>query len=239
MLAAILAAAGGFFGSALSAICGLGIGIITMILLPYAVEPYSASCVVGLVSIIQAVWLAWVYRKKIRLKSILPPLAAYFIITFIMVPLMKGFSAQSLRKVLGVFLVIIGIYFIFFSGRIRVNISVRNGIIAGSVAAVMMSMFSVGGPPMSLFYGAAFDDKEEYLGTMNFFFAVTNIYLSALRIINGFVDKTVLQCLIWATVGMIAGTLVGKKIFSRLNADGVRKCSYGLMLVSGLIMAFE
>lgn len=239
MLAGILAAAGGFFGSVLGAVCGLGIGIVTMIILPYAIDTYEASCVVGLVSIFQAVWLAWVYRKKIRIRSILPPLAAYFVITWIMVPLMKNFSAGMLRNVLGAVLVLIGIYFIFFAGRIRVKMNVRNGIAAGSITAVLMSMFSVGGPPMSLFYGSAFDDKEEYLGTMNFFFSITNLYLSALRVINGFINATVLECLVWATVGMIAGTLIGNKIFSRLNADGVRKCSYALMLVSGLIMVLE
>ena len=94
MLAGILAAAGGFFGSVLGAVCGLGIGIVTMIILPYAIDTYEASCVVGLVSIFQAVWLAWVYRKKIRIRSILPPLAAYFVITWIMVPLMKTLLQQ-------------------------------------------------------------------------------------------------------------------------------------------------
>lgn len=239
MLAAVFAAAGGFFGSALSAICGFGIGIFTMIMLPYAIPAYSASCVVGLVSIIQAVWLAYVYRKKIRLGSIIPPLAAYFVITLIMVPLIRNFSPGAMKRILGIFLVLTGIYLIFFSGRIRVKINTRNGLIAGAVTAVLMSMFSIGGPPMSLFYGSAFDDKEEYMGTMNFFYGVTNIYLSTLRVINGYVDGTVLRCLVWATVGMTAGTLIGRKIFTRLNADGVRKCSYGLMFVSGLIMAIE
>ena len=236
MLAWILALIGSFVGSALSAICGFGIGIFMMIVLPYAIAPYSASCTVGLVSIIQAAWLAWIYRKKIRIKSAIPPLIAYFIITLLIVPKIKNLSNDSLRTILGIFLLIIGIYFIFFNGKLKIKATPVNGFIAGVIGSVMGSMFSVAGPPMSLYFGSALDGKEEYIATMQFYFCITNIYLSTLRFINGYIDKTVLICLVWAIIGMLGGTLLGKKIFSRLNADGVKKCSYALILISGLVM---
>ncbi len=230
----------GGFGCMLNVVCGFGVGVFSMMFLPYFMEStMAAAALINIVTVCQSIWVCWSLRKKVQWKQMLVPLCAYFLISSLTMHYASGLANETLKIMLGVLLVLLSAYFLFVAKRLRMQANVPNGLLAGGIGGVMSALFSVGGPPISLYYSSAFEDKEQYLGTIQTYFLISNIYIIALRVKAGVVTESVLMCSAVAIVGMILGTWVGKRIFDRINADTMRKIIYIMMAVSGLVMLLE
>lgn len=224
-------------GAMISMICGFGLGVIAMMCLPHVMSSTMASsATVSMVCIFQSAVVAWTYRSKIQWKDIVYPLIPYLVISAICIYYGKLAPNSALQLALGVFLIALSIYFIFISKKVSLKHDMKNGLIAGALGGIMSSLFGVGGPPASLYYSSAYDDKEVYLATIQTYFLVTNIYSTTVRMINGVVTKEVLLAVVAGVFGMLAGTYIGKKIFDRIDANTMRKATYVLMAVSGVIL---
>ncbi len=236
-LLCFVAGAAGYF---LNMVCGFGAGIFSMMFLPYVMEStVAAAALVNILSLVQGLWICWFYRKKVRWRSMIVPLIAYFAISTLTVHFAKGLGNHTMQLMLGALLVLLSIYFLFFNQRIRLRDSIPSALAAGGIGGVMSALFSIGGPPISLYYSAVLDDKEEYLATIQTYFMFSNIYMTAVRVHSGVVTKDVLVCSAVALVGMVLGTWAGKKVFDRINGDIMRKLIYIMMAVSGIIMLLE
>lgn len=224
----------------LNVICGFGVGVFSMMFLPYVMEStFAAAALINIITVFQASWICWRWRKKVQWKQMLVPLCGYFVLATVTSHYAMSLSNNTLKMLLGIFLVALSVYFLFIAKRLRIKANVPNGLIAGGIGGVMSALFSVGGPPMSLYYSAAFDDKEQYLATLQSYFLLTNIYIVGVRVHSGVVSQSVLICSAVAIVGMILGTFIGKRVFDRINADTMRKMIYIMMAVSGIVMLLE
>lgn len=230
----------GSFGCMLNVVCGFGVGVFSMMFLPYVMEStFAAAALINIITVFQAGWICWRWRKKVQWKQMLVPLCGYFVLATVTSHYAMSLSNSTLKMLLGVFLVTLSLYFLFIAKRIRLRPTVPNGLIAGGIGGVMSALFSVGGPPMSLYYSSVFEDKEQYLSTLQSYFLLTNIYIVGVRIHSGVVTMNVLVCSAVAIAGMILGTYIGKRIFDRIHAETMRKCIYVMMAVSGTVMLFE
>ena len=224
-------------GCALNMVCGFGFGVFCMMFLPYVMgSTVQATAIINIVTLIQSTWIAIRYRKHIRWKLFLVPLAAYLVTCFLAVRLAVGLDNQVMKRILGAFLAVMSVYFIFIARRVRIRASTRNGLIAGALGGVMSGMFATGGPPASLYFSSTTDTKEDYLATIQGYFVVTNLYVVTLRAANGVMDRHVLICSAVGLGGLILGTLLGTTIFKRISIDFMRKAIYCMMAVSGVIM---
>ncbi len=236
----ILCFIAGSFGCLLNVVCGFGVGIFSMMFLPYFMQStLAAAALINIVTVCQSFWICWKLRKKVQWKQMLVPLCAYFIISSLTVHYAAGLANETLKIMLGSSLVLLSIYFLFIAKRVRMQANIPNGLLAGGIGGVMSALFSVGGPPISLYYSSAFEDKEQYLATIQTYFLISNIYIIALRVKGGVVTEQVLLCSAVAVSGMILGTWLGKRIFDRINANTMRRFIYILMAVSGLVMLLE
>lgn len=236
-LLCFIAGSAGYF---LNMVCGFGAGIFSMMFLPYVMgSTLAAAALVNILSLAQAVWICVYYRKKVRWRSMIVPLIAYFALSTLTVHFAKGLANSTLQLMLGALLVILSIYFLFINHRIRLRDSIPSALAAGGIGGVMSALFSIGGPPVSLYYSAVLDDKEEYLATIQTYFMFSNIYMTAVRVHSGVVTKDVLVCSAVALVGMALGTWAGKKVFDRINGELMRKLIYIMMAVSGATMLVE
>ena len=227
-------------GAATSVICGFGMGVFTMMFLPHVMS-YTLYCsaVISIVSFLQASWICWHYRKKVQWKSMVFMVLGYFIFSTLSIHYGKNISGPALELALGIFLVVLGIYFITIASKVRLNPNKKTAFGAGCVGGVMSSLFGVGGPPAGLYYSAAFDDKEMYLGTIQSYFMITNFYVSCVRAVTGIITREVLICACFGVAGMILGTFAGKKVFDRINAVTMKKLIYALMIFSGAVMIIQ
>ena len=172
--------------------------------------------------------------KKINIRQVIVPTISYCIFTFISIRLTMGLETELLRKLLGILLFALSIYFVFFSGKITIKPTALNSIIAGAISGVGGGIFAINGPPMVVYYLSALNDKEEYMATIQTFFFITSIATIAIKVATGTFEIMQPLWFLFTAAGVVIGAFVGMKTYKRLNANAVRLCVYAFMALSGL-----
>lgn len=95
------------------------------------------------------------------------------------------------------------------------------------------------GPPIVLYMLSAGQDKESYMGTIQCYFLLTNLYTVILRIINGMITIQVIELSAAGLVFSLFGFWIGMKILSRINGEIMKKVIYAFLAVSGANMLLQ
>ena len=223
-------------GCLIQRITGFGYGIFVMMFFPHFMPSYGeANALSGMVSAVTSIIVAFSLRKHIQWKLIPAPLIGSIITSYIAVQFMSGQNDKTLKLMLGVALIILSIYFFFFAGKIKFKPSLWKGAVAGSISGVMNGLFAMGGPPMVIYFMVSNKDMKDYLATIQMYFALSNIYTTAIKASAGYVTKEVLVFFAIACISALVGVFFGKKIFSHCKPDLLKKVVYGFMAVSGVI----
>ncbi|MBQ2753643.1 MAG: sulfite exporter TauE/SafE family protein [Firmicutes bacterium] len=172
--------------------------------------------------------------KRVNFRQVLAPIISYSVATFISIEFSKGIDMDLLRRILGVLLFILAIYFIVLNGKIRIRPSLKNGIIAGLLSGVGGGLFAITGPPVVVYYLSALKDKEEYMATVQTFFFLSAISTLSLKLITGTFGSCSPMWLLFLLIGVAIGNFIGVKTYSKLNVDKVRLCVYIFMALSGI-----
>ena len=233
----ILVTGGGAF---VQRVTGFGMGIFAMLFLPYFLPSHNvAVAVMGMIAAIGAVYNTVRHRKSIQLKVMLPLVGAAMAVIPLAVHLSASLPQSVIKRLLGAVLVVLSIYFLFFSNRVHLKPTVPNGILAGLVAGMLNGMFNTGGPPAVLYLIHATADNAAYFATIQAFFAATNTFSTVTRAVSGLLTPQVLGLSAVAAVGWWSGNTLGAKIFNKLDADRLRKLIYYGMIVSGVLMIVQ
>ncbi len=233
----VIAFFGAALGCALNTVCGFGFGVVCMMFMPAVLgSTVRAATMINAITCVQACTLAVRYRRHTRWRLLLIPLAAYLVSSALAVHVAVGLDNHLMKRILGAFLALLSVYFIFIAKHVRIRAGTRNGLIAGAIGGVMSGMFATGGPPASLYFSATTDTKEEYLATIQSYFAVTNFYVVALRVANGVADGSLLAYTAAGLGGLLLGNVLGIYVFRRISVERMRQAIYAMMAVSGLIM---
>jgi len=230
----ILVVGGGAF---VQRVTGFGMGIFAMLFLPYFMPSHSSAVVVmGIIGSIGACYNAFRYRRSIHLKIMLPLVCAAMAVIPLAVHLSASLPQTVIKRLLGVVLVGLSIYFLFFSKRIHLKPTVTNGIAAGVVAGLLNGMFNTGGPPAVLYLIHATADNAAYFATLQAFFAATNVFSTVTRAVSGMLTMETLGLSAAAAVGWWSGNALGAGVFRKLDAQRLKTLIYIGMIVSGVLM---
>lgn len=91
---------------------------------------------------------------------------------------------------------------------------------------------------MVLYYLAASDSMDEYIANIQCCFLVTDIYCLALRAQEGIFTTDLIGPSIVGIVAILIGQVVAARIVSKISdEDIIRRCTYVMVGVSGVIMA--
>ena len=225
--------------SLIQRICGFGMGIIAVMILPYITGSHAhAAAYTNILSAVSATVLAWRFRDKVKWRIIFPILCGSFLATFCTVRFLKDASFTTTEKILGIVLLVLSIYFLFFKGKIHVEPRPRNGFISGTCGGFLNGLFGAGGPPVVIYLLGATESHAVYLATIQGYFAFNNVYATTVRFLNGQITPDVLRGLLGALPGMALGMILGDLIAPHLPDQTILKAIYILMAISGLIMIF-
>lgn len=220
----------------IQASCGFGSGIFMMLFFPLFMDMLPAAGLSCLISLFSNIQLTVSYRKHIRYKTTVLPLLVYFIVSFAAVEIATVVDMEGLKAYFGLFLVGLAVYFIIFSDRIHIRGGVVSGLVCSAVSGIGGGFFGIAGPPMVVYFLAlAGDDKKCYIGTIQFFFFVTGLFVTVVRIMEGIITLKLLVLLIPGILGIFIGNLIGTKILSKINATVMRKMIYGFLALSGVV----
>ncbi|MBC8536175.1 sulfite exporter TauE/SafE family protein [Feifania hominis] len=221
-------------GGVIQTTTGFGFSIFAMALLPLFLPNYlTAVTVTCIISFLGTVTLAVKYRKFASFRMLAIPLVSYFVFNTIAVQMMSAVSDTFLKRLLGGLLVVLSVYFIFFSDRIHIRATPVSGAVASAVGGVGGALFNIAGPPMVIYFLSASKDNLEYQANMQVYFTVTAVYTMFLRIITGAVTRQVLVFTGFGTAGMLVGVGVGLVIFKHLSQKSLRQLVYGFMAAMG------
>ncbi len=217
-------------------VSGFGLGIFAMLFLPHFMPHTAAATISCLFSCGTSTYNAIKYKRHIPIRIVLPLICAAIVTIPIAVHFSVLVSGDFFEKLLGIILICLSIYFLFFGDRIKIKPTLKNSLIAGGTGGILNGLFSTGGPPIVLYLTQAVTDNIKYFAGIQFYFAVTNIYATILRIANGIVSWDLIVCATIGFIGCMLGDLIGISVFDKLNAKNLRTIIYIGMIISAILM---
>lgn len=225
-----------FAGSFIQSVCGFGSPIVCMSVLPYFMEYATSLALSGLLTFSSNVGNVITRLKFINIKLILSPLIGYFAFAAFAIVYSVHQAGAVLSTMLGVLLILLSLYFLFFNGRIKIKPTFMNGLIIGAIAGVMGGLFGIIAPPIVIWSMAVTSNKDEFITTNLAIGLVTNIYSTTVRALSGAITKQMLILWLIGSVMIVLGVFLGRKVVNKINPETMKKLIYLLMAVSGLVM---
>ena len=228
-----------FAAALIQAALGFGFTPVTMAFLPNMLD-YSKAVAVSLAVIfVSTLILSIRYRKYVRWKILLPLLIPTFIFNGIAAFVSTNLSSGILYLLLGFMLIAIAVFFFVFSDRIRLQPSVRTGVILGSLCGICYGFFAIGGPTAALYLMPSVEDKTEYMGSMQMFLCINNALGIVLRIARGAITTEDLPVIGIGWIFMLIGTFAGLILFKKLSKELFRKVIYAFVGINGLWIVIQ
>ena len=101
---------------------GFGFGIFIMTMLPFFMPTYGESTTLsGLLAITTSAVIVWQLRSYVTWKRLWPILLTFFAVSTIAIFALTRIEDHILKRVLGVALIVISIYFALFSQKIKLS----------------------------------------------------------------------------------------------------------------------
>lgn len=215
---------------------GFGFGIFIMTMLPFLMPSYcEATALSGLLALTTAMITVIRMHRYITWKRQIPILTAFIIVSVAAVSILSKMEDQLLRKILGVVLVAISLYFAFFSRRVKLRPTLPMQIGAGTVSGLMGGFFGMQGPPAVLYFIASEPDKEHYIAMTQCYFFIGNMAMTLARAGNGFVTAPVGIGYLYGLAGVLAGTALGTLAFRHISGNFLRYLVYAYIGLSGIV----
>lgn len=232
LLLPLMSACAGF----VQRVSGFGFGIFIMMFLPYIMPSYKeAVALSGLLSAATALFIVARNFRYIRWRCM--PVVLFFniLVSCFVVVIMDSQSASSLFHCLGVVLVAVAFYFLFFEKRMKMRfVSWYSRCLVGAVSGFMGAMFGMPGPAVVLYGINVIRSKKEYMATMQAFWILFNLFYMLFRSGGGYYTSETPLNLLLGCVGVFAGIYLGARLFGAVNAVILRRIVYCVMLLSGV-----
>ena len=194
---------------------GFGFGIFIMTMLPFFLPTYGeATTLSGLLAITTSAVIVWRMRSYVIWKRLWPILLTFIVVSTIAIFALTHIEDHILRRILGVALIVISIYFALFSQKIKLPTTKRVQVGAGTLSGLMGGFFGMQGPPAVLYFIQSEPSKEHY----------------------GFFTTTVLTDYCFGLGGVVIGTTLGAYVFKRIPNRIFRYIVYAYIAISGVII---
>jgi uncharacterized membrane protein YfcA len=117
-----------------------------------------------------SVSLAIKLRGHINYKLMTFPLISTIIFSFVGVFTLMSTTESLLCRIFGGVLILLSIYFIIFSNKVKFVPTPASGLAVGVISGFFSGLFSIGGPPIVIYFLSITDEKMEYNASLQFYF---------------------------------------------------------------------
>lgn len=214
---------------------GFGFAVIIMAVLPMFL-PYNEAIVINLIlSFVSNIVIGAPYFRRIQWKIVLPILIPTVIICSITALFAVQADSRIMYILLGFFFIALSLYFFLFSGKIQIRQTAASTLILGILCGVLNGLFSLAGPVVALYFLSYKPEKESYIGNLQLFFLVCNLFNTTIRLLTGSVSLAGSMPMIGIGIGaLIIGALIGFKVFKNLKGKWLERGVYALVGLNGL-----
>ena len=142
-----------------------------------------------------------------------------------------------LYKMLGVVIIVFSLYF-FFNPRtdriLKPPAPVSIGV--GAASGLLAGLFSMGGPPVILFFRLTTGGKGEFRSSLLMLFFITGLIRIPLYCAQGLIEMRDLTAALLALPAVFAGTFLGNRLHLRIDEGHFRKSVAVVLCILGLLI---
>ncbi|MDD7202567.1 MAG: sulfite exporter TauE/SafE family protein [Sphaerochaetaceae bacterium] len=223
-----------FVGAMVPAVTGFGAPILMMAFFPHWM-PYSESiALVHAIAMAGVVTLVVRYHASINWKVLWPLAIPSLLIGAIATLLSISLKSALMTRLLGMFLILTSLFFLFLQGRMTIQAKARNGVLAGLASGICNGLFGISAPPAALYLMNGLGQKEAYLATLQTFFLLSNVESMAMRFAYGAYQNLSWNLLFLGWAAILLGTLCGNLFFRHLSFSLLRPLVYIFVAIAGL-----
>lgn len=215
-------------------VTGFGAGIVMMIFLPILFPVVTSAGISQSICLVLTVMMFLRYRKYANLKLIAGPAVLFLLVSTVCMRFSQYVNQDIMKLILGIFLIVLSIWFLFLA-RDDFKPKGITAFLCVVISGMCDGLFGVGGPLMVVLFLSRTETKEEYLGTIQSFFLLTVLYAVGFRFVNGLLPFDAIGYILVGIVGVLSGLFVANRIVDRMNGDLLRKLTYCVIGISGLI----
>jgi len=223
-------------GSFIQRVCGFGFGIFIMTMLPYLMPSYQeATALSGLLSMLQSGVVLFTMWRHLNFRNLIGIFLSFCVFSYLAIRFVSVAADGSLKVILGCVLILLGVYFLFFSNRVSVTPSARWQVSLGALSGTMGGLFGMHGPAAVVYFLNSEPRKEGYLAICQAYFVITNVYMSVFRAGNGFMTPIVGYGVLISLAGIGVGVWLGSMVFDRIPQLTLKRIIYCYMILAGVI----
>ncbi len=216
---------------------GFGFGIFIMTMLPFLMPSYGEAVTLsGLLAITTSSVIVWRLRSYVCWQRLWVILLSFMLVSTAAIFVLKRIEDQTLRQILGVALIVISLYFILFSQRIKLPTTKGVQVGAGTLSGLMGGFFGMQGPPAVLYFIQSEPTKVNYMAMAQTYFLLGNMMMTVVRAYNGFLTTTVLTDYCFGLGGVLIGTTLGAFVFRKIPTRLFRYIVYAYIGLSGVMI---
>lgn len=224
----------GLSAGLLHGMTGFGAGIILMLYLPTLYTVTGSAAITGAISVVLSGFMVFQYRHFVKFKKVMKPTFLYMIICTLTIMISSMISTVYLKKGLGIFLILLACYYLFFSKNTQ-EMKKPVACFCIILSAICDGFFGIGGPLMVVYFMSKTKSQEEYLGCLQMFFLINCLYNTFLRIYRGILVIDYLPMILLVAVGIVIGSLIAKRLLKYIDENKIRKFIYIVIGISGFI----
>lgn len=228
-----------FLSGSIQALSGFGAGIIMMMIFPYFLPLQRAAALSGLLGLPLAFSIAWKQRKHIRIKQVFLPSIIFLISSGISIRIASMIDLDQFKILFGFLLILLSIFFSFFSSRITIRQNLLTIFICSALSGIMGGFFGIGGPLLVIYFLSISKTTEEYLGSVNFVFALCEIYNAAIRFYTGIIQANLIPYITTGCLFILLGRIAGSRLSERMNGEMIKKIIYAMLAFSGIVTVLQ
>lgn len=232
----IIVALVAFIASLTQRVSGFGFGMLFMTAAPFLMPTYpEATTLSGALALVCALVTGVQMVRFVPWKKLLPILCTFLVVSFVSIRFVGRIDGKMMRGVLGAVLLFLSFYFSFIRSKISMKPTMKVQVGMGTVSGVMGGLFAMQGPPAVIYFISCADNKEEYMAITQWYFIISNSFMTVSRAASGFFTPTVGKAWLFGVAAVILGLMVGKRIYSRMPIEIIRKVVYVIIGISGLL----
>lgn len=225
-------------GGLIQGMTGFGSGILLALFYPWLLGVTYTAAINQALAVLICTANVFRYRRYVQLRTALRPVLLYLPLYLTALKAAGKTDASTLKPALGIFLIVLSLYFLLFSDRIRLHASIGPMLVCVSISAVVDAFFGLGGPAMVIYFLSAVNDKKAYLGTIQCFFLTTSLYGVTARILSGAFPASLLPAWLTAAVGVLCGLFLAGRLVEKVNIEQIKHYTYLMIGAAGAATLF-
>lgn len=223
-----------FIAAFLQSGIGFGYAIVVMSILPSILGYARAAGIQQAIGVSACIYIVLKFWRKIRLKIWLPLAVPAILIGVILTYYVSKIQSNWLFVALGGVLILISIYFLCFSNKIKYRATAKSGVVLGCIAGIGNGLFGIAGPPIAIYFLNAIDDNEEYIASIQSVFLISTIFNLVARVMTKSLVKEDVPLIVVGWIVMFLGTYFGLKVLKKIETSLLKKIIYAFIGLNGI-----